>query len=141
MPEVPTAKEVRRVLSAMDVADRARYKKMAREGKVAEDPAEAALVATAAREELQRVKWFPIVAGVIFCIEAVRAVLTDNRAQRWTSLTIMVLVAALALRKFLGRRSAAELSRAERLNRQLAVGPDLTYNGLTGEEDEPTGHW
>ena len=123
MPEVPTTKEFGRILRGMDVADGARLKKMAREGKVADHPAEAALLAAAAREELRRLKWVPIVAGVIFFLEGVRAVLADNRAQRWMSLAVMVLVAALAIPKLLRRRSVASLTRAKRRTRQLARGP------------------
>lgn len=122
MPPIPTTKELRRILRGMDVADRARLKTMARAGKLAENPQEAALVAATAREELRLVRWVPIVAGVIISLEAVRAALTDDPAMRLTSLSLIVVVAVLAIPKLLRRRSSGSLIRAERLNRELAGG-------------------
>jgi hypothetical protein len=120
MPPIPTTKELRRILRGMDVADRARLKRIARAGKLADNPQEAALVAATAREELRLVRWVPIVAGVIICVETLEAVFTDDPARRLTSLTFIVLAVLLAIPKLLRRRSAASLIRAERLNRGLA---------------------
>lgn len=79
-----------------------------------------ALVAAVAREELRRVRWVPIVAGVIIFIETLRTVFTDDPARRWTSGVVIALVAALAAFTILRPRSVASLTRAERLNRWLA---------------------
>ena len=124
MPEIPTRKELGRILWRMDVVDRARLRKMARAGAVAEDAAEAALVAAVAREELRQVRWVPIIAGVIIFMETLWAVFTDDPARRWMSVAVIVLIAAFATPKVLRRRSMSSLTRAERLNRELAMEGD-----------------
>jgi hypothetical protein len=57
MPEVPTARELARILRRMDLPARAHLSDLAGKGKLAKDPAEAALVVAAVRRAM-RARWW-----------------------------------------------------------------------------------
>lgn len=118
MSDIPTPKEFRRIFRRMDLADRHRLSKIAGAGRVADDPAEAALVAAAARNGLRHVPWIIVLLTGLFALQLITVVTSDDRVVRWLSLAVMVIVPASIAKVLL--RDRPRLLRAERLNREMA---------------------
>lgn len=101
----------------MDLPERARITDLAGKGKVGKDPAEAALVAAAARRGL-RGRW--VIVGLqilVTSLAIVNSVRIQGRVDWSTAALVLVGAIAIPVTLFRNRRS---LQRAERLNRQLA---------------------
>ena len=122
MPEVPSPKEFRRIFRRMELVDRHRLSKVAGAGRVADDPAEAALVAAAARRGLRQLQWLIVSMIGLFGLQLITIATTDDQVLRWLSVAIMVIVPASIAKVLL--RDRPRLLRAERLNRELAGGGD-----------------
>jgi hypothetical protein len=122
MADVPTPKELKRIWRRMELVERHRLSKIAGAGRVAEDPAEAALVAAVARRGLRGLPWLIVLMLGLLGLQLITWVTTDDQLVRWLSVAIMVIVPASIAKVLL--RDRPRLLRAERLNRELAGGHD-----------------
>jgi hypothetical protein len=122
MPEVPTPKELKRIWRRLELVERHRLSKIAGAGRLADDPAEAALLAAVARRGLRQVPWLIVTMLGLLGLQLITWVTTDDQLVRWTSVAIMVIVPASIAKILL--RDRPRLLRAERLNRELAGGGD-----------------
>ena len=120
MYEVPTPKEFARIFRRMDIVHRHRLSKIAGTGRVADDPAEAALVAAVARLRLRQLPWLIALFIGLFGLELAKVVTTDDQVTRWLAFGVMF-VAVAGIAKIL-LRDRPRLVRAERLNRAVAAG-------------------
>jgi hypothetical protein len=117
MPAVPTPREFARLLRRMELPARAHLSDLAQRGKLGKDPAEAALVAAAARRELRGRKWLFVLAPLVIILVIVNSVRIQGSVD-WSTVLLIVALAATPLGLLRHRRA---LQRAERLNRKLAT--------------------
>src|SRR5918996_4031132 len=103
MSEVPTPKEFGRIFRRMDIVHRHRLSQIAGTGRVADDPAEAALVAAVARLRLRQLPWLVALFIGLFGLELAKVVTTDDQVTRWLAFGVMfVAVAGIAQNLLLG---------------------------------------
>jgi hypothetical protein len=122
MPEVPTPKELKRIWRRMELVERHRLSKIAGAGRVADDPADAALVTALVRRGLRGLPWLIVLMLVLFGFQVITIATTDDRVVHWLSVAVMVIIPASIAKILL--RDRPRLLRAERLNRELAGGGD-----------------
>jgi hypothetical protein len=117
MPTVPTPREFGRLLRRMDLPARAHLSDLARKVELGKDPAEAALVAAAARRGL-RTRWW--IVGMQVLLIPLVILNSVGLGSPWNWLTVATLLPIAFNIPVTIFRHTRSLQRAERVNRKFA---------------------
>jgi hypothetical protein len=120
MPPIPTPRQFARLLRRMELPERAHLSDLARKGEVGRDPAEAALVAAAARREL-RGRWLIIPLSLVVVGLSIINSVSAGLSGWFIVVQILVVAIGIPVGFLRNRRS---LQQAERLNTKRSQGDE-----------------